>query len=170
MKSSPFQRGFTLIELLIVIAIIGIMSAVALSALSTARAKARDAAVQREMVELRTVFAREMSDTGSYAAIKAGGGWWSGTADCTSISGTYGAEARRICDALVDSTGTGCGSYCVYFRTTNPNSTNLFSIMAYLPGLSARTGSARYMCMGSSGSISISDGTTWTEPGCYQNP
>ncbi|HEX2792552.1 MAG TPA: prepilin-type N-terminal cleavage/methylation domain-containing protein [Candidatus Paceibacterota bacterium] len=164
------RPGFTLIELLVVIAIIGVLSSVAVSAFSTARAKARDAAVQREMVELRTIFAREMSDTGSYAAIKAGGGWWSATSNCGSISGTYGAEARRICDALVDASGSGCGSYCVYFRTTNPNNTNLFSIMAYLPGLSSRIGSARYLCMGSSGSVSISDGTTWTERGCYQNP
>jgi hypothetical protein len=41
--------------------------------------------------------------------------------------------------------------------------------MVYLPGESAKAGSARWLCVGSSGATSISTGG-WTEAGCYSNP
>jgi len=49
-----FSAGFTLIELLIVITIIGIISTVILSSLSTSRAKAYDSKIKQQLTSFRT--------------------------------------------------------------------------------------------------------------------
>ncbi len=48
------SRGFTLIELLVVISIIGVLSAVVLASLNTARSKGNDAAIQSDMATIQT--------------------------------------------------------------------------------------------------------------------
>lgn len=165
-------KGFTLIELLVVVAIIGLLGAVVVAGMTNARLNAQDTSVKQQMAQLRTILSQEFGDTGSYANIKTGGGWWASGASCTQsqFTGTYANQAKQICDALVKAAGTGCASNCVYFRTTNPTGNDRYSIMAYLPGASKRAGSARYLCMGSSGKTNVSTGLTWTEEGCYQNP
>lgn len=62
------QKGFTLIELLVVIAIIGILAAVVLVNVSSARQRARLAAVQSAMSQVRSQMELNVLPTGEYPA------------------------------------------------------------------------------------------------------
>jgi len=167
-------RAFTLIELLVVIAIISLLSTVVLSSLKTAREQAKDSAIKSGAIELRKIMEQEFGDTGSYAAIKAGGSWKTRGTDCSTapFTGAYAAEGRKVCTAIMANypADSGCNTNCVYFNNTNPNSNDQFTIMAYMPAESAKAGSARYLCFGSSGRTSIGPTSSWTNPGCYANP
>lgn len=64
MKSK--SKAFTLIELLLVVAIVSLISSIAVAALTEARNKARYAKFDKEFAELRTVIALYKVDNGDY--------------------------------------------------------------------------------------------------------
>ena len=59
---TPQTRGFTLIELLVVIAIIGLLAAIVLASISSARAKARDTRRKMDLRNLQTALTLYISD------------------------------------------------------------------------------------------------------------
>jgi len=65
----PLKRsGFTLIELLVVITIIGVLAALITANLSDARARARDAKVKQNLVQLKTALRLYYNDNQAYPA------------------------------------------------------------------------------------------------------
>jgi len=63
------NRGFTLIELLVVVAIIGILASIVLASLGTARDKAGDAAVKKNLSNMRAQAELYYDDNYNYTAV-----------------------------------------------------------------------------------------------------
>jgi type IV pilus assembly protein PilE len=66
-QASQRQRGFTLIELMVVVAIIGILAAIALPAYSQYLVRSNRAAAQSYLMELSQAQVQFMADSRSYA-------------------------------------------------------------------------------------------------------
>lgn len=175
------RRGFTLIELLVVIAIISLISSVVLTSLESGRRKAKDAAVKRQLTEMRSLMYAEFTDTGSYENLKAGtAGEVSTAGNCPNVAaigannlkGTYAQNFRNACQALKATLGNSCGTSGVCVKFNYPrglNNERKFSLVGYLPNESRQAGADRFLCMGSNGRTSVGS-SAYSQDGCPNDP
>ncbi len=63
------QKGFTLVELMIVVAIIGILAAIAIPQFAAYRAKAFNAAAESDLRNFKTTMEASLADTQTYPTI-----------------------------------------------------------------------------------------------------
>ncbi len=109
------QKGFTLIELLVVIAIIGILAAVVLVNVSTARQRARNVAIQAAVSQVKSQM--ELSATGLNYPVFGNKAFDSIRTSISSNGGTAQADTTTndtyVVGANNGRTGTDYAGWCV---------------------------------------------------------
>lgn len=142
------KKGFTVLELLIVIAIIGILSAIVLAATSSSRSKGSDAAIQNELIQARNQIELFYAKNGNYGIYNYG------PSNCLA-SITFGLDQVPFNDtggkvlSILTSAGnlssSGGGMSQVYCVTTGSPATS------WAVSVPLKTNSANAWCVDSTG-------------------
>ena len=150
------KKGFTLIELLVVIAIIGILAALVLVALGSARDKANDTRVKSGISQLRTLAETIYdSDNSSYSKIQ---GCFSTAAPVSpACAGQEAAVTKLVADVnAANSTSTGTSVAAVSNGT------------AYCVTAKLKSNSSQYFCADSTGIARVTSSTCSTTTNACQ--
>lgn len=170
------RNGFTVLELLVVVAVIGILTAIIIAVTNTSRAKARDAAIVSEMKQFEILLGLEFSESGNYAKLKSPGKTpganpiYSANNCVTAFppppSGSnYYLKARELCRSIVSKVPSR--GFFMSATTVNRKfqiQPNKYSLMVTL---NRGPYNDNYYCLGSSGT---STGNSLSGLGCWSNP
>ncbi len=108
------RRGFTLIELMVVVAIIGILAAMAMSVFTGATAKARNAKLKGNVKAMQAAVEQTYNQTTGVYGTVTSANFATGTAP-TDVTVTYNAGSTAYCiisDALNTTADTNAGANC----------------------------------------------------------
>lgn len=146
------SQGFTLIELLVVIGIIGILSAVVLASLNTARFKGNDAAIQSDLATVQTQAEIYYGGAGNNSYAADGNAGNSCAVDVFSDSTI--TKATGNADSVNGSGAVVCN-----------NSTTAYAVSAQL-STERTAGTPDYWCVDSTGGASKSTTALGTNTAC----
>ncbi len=144
MKTS---NGFTLIELMIVIAIVGILAAIAMPAYQNYIARSQVTESIRLLLGARSVVETQVSETGQFPA---------SLADLTLLGVT--TSGKYVTTTSVQDNGSGSGAIIATFKSTGTSSRISGKTMVF-----SRSNSAKWVCE-SGGGNPVSD--TYLPQGC----
>lgn len=139
-RKQRFQTGFTLVELLVVVAIIGILSALILVSFTNYRNKGKDSRIETSLSQVRRVATIIFNENNSYQSVCVG----------NTLNGAN-SDLGKIKNDVMNNSGSNpscyasAGAYCVQSSFATPGKSYCVDSIGYA-GTSLTTCNANYVC------------------------